>query len=180
MDRRKMQPQLQLVPLEARHAEAMYRWMCDPDVRDNVGVRSEPSLARTCAWIEQATKDASVAPFAIELAGKHVGNVVIDRIDTHLATCRLSIYVGEPAARGKGVGRAAVEGAVHHAFQTLALNKVWLTVHVHNAPAIAAYVAAGFAVEGILRDEFVLRGKRCAAFYMSILKQDHDVRKQAA
>jgi RimJ/RimL family protein N-acetyltransferase len=175
-----MQPRIQLVPLEPRHAQAMYRWMCDPAVRDNVGVRSEPSLARTSAWIEQATEDPAAAPFAIELGGMHVGNVVLDRIDHHLSTCRLSIYVGEAAARGKGIGRAAVELAVQHAFATLGLNKVWLTVHVHNAPAIAAYVAAGFAVEGILRDEFVLRGKRCAAFYMSVLKQDHDVCKQAA
>jgi RimJ/RimL family protein N-acetyltransferase len=175
-----MQPRIQLAPLNQRHAEAMYRWMCDPAVRDNVGVRSEPSLARTSAWIEQATQDPTVAPFAIELDGVHVGNVVLDRIDTHLATCRLSIYVGASEARGKGVGRAAVERAVEHAFGMLGLNKVWLTVHVHNAPAIAAYVAAGFAVEGILRDEFVLRGKRCAAFTMSVLKQEHDIRKQAA
>jgi RimJ/RimL family protein N-acetyltransferase len=175
-----MQPQIQLLGLDRRHAEAMYRWMCDPVVRDNVGVRSEPSLERTRAWIEQATHDSTVAPFAIELDGVHVGNVVLDRIDNHLATCRLSIYVGESAARGKGVGRAAVEQAVRHAFQTLGLNKVWLTVHVHNAPAIAAYVAAGFAVEGILRDEFVLRGKRCAAFYMSVLNEEHAVGRRAA
>jgi RimJ/RimL family protein N-acetyltransferase len=175
-----MQPQIQLVRLNQAHAEAMYQWMCDPEVRDNVGVRSEPSLARTGVWIEQATQDPAVAPFAIELEGVHVGNVVLDRIDNHLATCRLSIYVGESQARGKGVGRAAVERAVQHAFNTLGLNKVWLTVHVYNAPAIAAYVAAGFAVEGILRDEFVLRGKRCAAFYMSVLKQEHEVRRQAA
>jgi RimJ/RimL family protein N-acetyltransferase len=112
--------------------------------------------------------------------GMHVGNVVLDRIDSHLATCRLSIYVGESDARGKGIGRAAVRRAVEHAFDVLGLNKVWLTVHVHNAAAIAAYVAAGFAVEGILRDEFVLRGKRCAAFTMSVLKQEYDERRAAA
>jgi RimJ/RimL family protein N-acetyltransferase len=175
-----MQSQIQLVRLEPRHAEAMYRWMCDPVVRDNVGVRSEPSLAHTCRWIEQATQDPSVAPFAIELGGVHVGNVVLDRIDNYLGTCRLSIYVGESSARGKGTGRAAVERAVQHAFEALSLNKVWLTVHVHNAPAIAAYVAAGFAVEGILRDEFVLRGKRCAAFTMSVLKEEYAVGNRAA
>jgi RimJ/RimL family protein N-acetyltransferase len=172
--------QIKLVALRPCHAEAMYRWMCDPAVRENVGVRSEPSLERTRSWIEQATHDAAAAPFAIELGGVHVGNVVLDRIDRHLGTCRLSIYLGEPSTRGKGVGRTAVGRAVEHAFQTLELNKVWLTVHVHNAAAIAAYVAAGFAVEGILRDEFVLHGSRCAAFYMSILKREHETRNRAA
>ena len=158
----------------------MYRWMCDPAVRDNVGLRSEPSLGRTQLWIEQATHDPTVAPFAVELDRVHIGNVVLDRIDNHLATCRLSIYVGESSARGKGAGQAAVRQAGEHAFEKLGLNKVWLTVHVHNAAAIAAYVAAGFAVEGILRDEFVLRGKRCAAFYMSILSSEDELRRQAA
>ncbi len=171
---------LQLVPLRVSHAEAMYRWMCDPVVRDNVGVRSEPSLERTRNWIEQATGDATVAPFAIELDGVHAGNVVLDRIDAHLGSCRLSIYVGEASVRGKGVGRTAVRKAVEHAFGQLGMNKVWLTVHVHNPAAIAAYVAAGFSVEGILRDEFLLHGKRCAAFYMSVLKREHHRLTQAA
>ncbi len=175
-----MHQQLDLVPLRPCHAEAMYRWMCDPDVRENVGVRSDPSLERTLAWIEQAMHDPANAPFAVELSGTHVGNVVLDRIDRHLGTCRLSIYLGELSTRGKGVGRAAVQRAVQHAFEKLDLNKVWLTVHVHNAAAIAAYVAAGFAVEGVLRDEFVLHGRRCAAFYMSVLKCEYDTRKRAA
>jgi RimJ/RimL family protein N-acetyltransferase len=171
---------LSLVPLAPGHAEAMYRWMGDPAVRDNVGVRSEPTLERTLAWIEQARQDSATVPFAIEVGGWHVGNVILDRIDSYLSTCRLSIYVGESEARGKGVGREAVRCAVAHAFEKLALNKVWLTVHVHNAAAIAAYVAAGFTVEGVLRDEFMLRGKRCAAFYMSILSHELQGRGAAA
>jgi RimJ/RimL family protein N-acetyltransferase len=175
-----MQKPVQLVPLRRCHAEAMYRWMCDPEVRENVGVRAEPSLERTEKWIDGALADSSVVPFAIEAGGQHVGNVVLDRIDEHLSTARLSIYVGESSVRGKGIGRAAVREAVEHAFGKLGLNKVWLTVHAHNAAGIAAYVAAGFAVEGILRDEFVLRGKRCAALYMSIFNDASSHRQQAA
>jgi RimJ/RimL family protein N-acetyltransferase len=172
--------QVQLTPLRHDHAAAMFRWMCDPAVRDNIGLRSEPSLSRTEQWIEQALADESVIPLAIELAGRHVGNVVLDRIDPHLSTARLSIYVGESIARGKHVGRRAVSLAVAHAFNELGLNKVWLTVHAHNAPAITAYAAAGFAIEGVLRDEFVLHGQRCAAFYMSVLRRDLSAERQAA
>jgi RimJ/RimL family protein N-acetyltransferase len=172
--------QLRLIPLARDHAAAMYRWMCDPAVRDNVGVRSEPSLGRTEQWIEQALADESTVPLAIECAGRHVGNVVLDRIDRHLSTARLSIYVGESSVRGKHVGRRAVSLAVAHAFVELGLNKVWLTVHAHNAPAIAAYTAAGFSIEGVLRDEFVLHGRHCAAFYMSVLRRDVLEARQAA
>jgi RimJ/RimL family protein N-acetyltransferase len=172
--------QLRLIPLSRDHAGAMFRWMCDPAVSDNVGLRSTPSLARTEQWIDQALADESTVPLAIELAGTHVGNVVLDRIDRHLSSARLSIYVGESSVRGKHVGRRAVSLAVGHAFDELGLNKVWLTVHAHNAPAIAAYTAAGFSVEGVLRDEFVLHGRRCAAFYMSVLRNEVCAVRQAA
>ena len=174
-----MEKNQRLVPLRRDHAPAMYRWMCDPVVRENVGVRAEPSLERTEKWIDGALADSSVVPFAIEAGGHHVGNVVLDRIDQHLSTARLSIYVGESVSRGKHVGREALRQAVAYAFDELQLNKVWLTVHAHNAPAIAAYTAAGFAIEGVLRDEFVLRGERCSAFYMSILRREHS-RSRAA
>jgi RimJ/RimL family protein N-acetyltransferase len=172
--------QLRLIPLSRDHAAAMYRWMCDPAVSENVGLRSEPSLARTEQWIDQALSDESMLPLAIEYAGCHVGNVVLDRIDRHLSTARLSIYVGESNVRGNHVGRKAVSLAVAHAFEKLGLNKVWLTVHAHNAPAIAAYTAAGFVIEGVLRDEFVLHGRRCSAFYMSVLRRDMLADRQAA
>jgi RimJ/RimL family protein N-acetyltransferase len=172
--------QLRLIPLSRDHAAAMYRWMCDPAVRDNIGLRSEPSLARTKDWIEQAWADESTVPLAIQLGDSHVGNVVLDRIDRHLSTARLSIYVGESNARGKHVGRRAVSLAVAHAFDELGLNKVWLTVHAHNAAGIAAYTAAGFVIEGVLRDEFVLHGRRCGAFYMSVLRSDLSASGQAA
>jgi RimJ/RimL family protein N-acetyltransferase len=172
--------QLCLVPLSRDHAAAMFRWMCDPAVSDNVGLRSTPSLARTEQWIDQALADESTVPMAIQYGGCHVGNVVLDRIDRHLSTARLSIYVGESSVRGKHVGRGAVSLAIAHAFDELGLNKVWLTVHAHNAPAIAAYTAAGFAIEGVLRDEFVLHGRRCAAFYMSVLRSDVATARQAA
>lgn len=159
--------------LQPLHAAAMYRWMLDPEVAENLGLRSEPTLERTQRWIESALGDPSVAPFAIEWDGRHVGNVVLDRIDAYLSSTRLSIYVGEPSARGRGIGKLALRAALDEAFAVRALNKVWLTVHESNARAIAAYVAVGFRVEGVLRDEFVLRGQRCAALSMSVLAREY-------
>ncbi|MCU1336549.1 MAG: family N-acetyltransferase [Bryobacterales bacterium] len=52
------------------------------------------------------------------------------------------------------------------------LNKVWLTVHALNAPAIRAYSALGFQVEGVLRDGFLLNGERLPALYMGLLRDD--------
>jgi RimJ/RimL family protein N-acetyltransferase len=161
-----------LVPLDMRHAEAMYVWMCDPVVAKNLGLRSEPSPEKTRAFIEHAMNDDSVCAYAILLDGAHVGNVVLDQIDRHASKARLHIYVGEPSARGHGVGKRALRQALAVAFGELALNKVWLTVHARNAAAIAAYVAVGFHVEGVHRQEFVLDGKRLDELYMGCLASE--------
>jgi RimJ/RimL family protein N-acetyltransferase len=150
----------------------MFGWMRDPVVAENVGVRSEPSLERTLAWIEHARAAADVDAFAIVAAGEHVGNVVLDRIDAYLGTARLSIYLGEARARGRGIASAAMRLALRHAFSALGLRKVWLTVHARNGTAIAAYARLGFSVEGVLRDEFVLGGERLPALYMGLLRSE--------
>ena len=148
----------------------MLAWLRDPEVRDNVGLRSEPSLERTLTWIGQAHDDPAIEARTILVDGQHVGNVVLDHIDHDLA--RLSVYVGE--GRGQGVGRQAVRLMLGVAFDDLRLRKVYLTVHVRNTRAIATYVACGFAVEGVHRQEFTLRGERIDELYMGILRTEYE------
>lgn len=170
---------IELQPLRAAHASAMLVWMRDPEVAENLGLRSEPSLERTLAWIAVAEHDSNVVPLAIVCDGQHVGNVIIDRIDHYLGTGRLSIYIGEATARGMKIGQRCLKLVAQHAFEQLGLHKIWLTVHVHNARAIAAYTAAGFAVEGVLRDEFILRGQRCNALLMGLLRKPQEMSQAA-
>ncbi len=170
----RLRDDVSLAPLSAEHADSMYRWMCDPAVRANIGLRAEPSLEKTLAWIASAEADCSIQAFAILVKGEHVGNVVLDKLDTYLNTARLSIYIGEGCSRGKHIGATAVYLAASKGFGDLGLNKLWLTVHVRNHRAINAYTGLGFAVEGVLRDEFILDGERLSVFYMGLLKQEFE------
>ena len=60
-----------------------------------------------------------------------------------------------PAAQGKGVGKALVEGAVEEATRRGA-KKVTLRVLGENEVARRLYERCGFVVEGVLREEFHL------------------------
>ena len=150
----------------------MSRWMEDPEVRNNVGVRREPSLERTLEWIAAALADPTIRAFAVICDGAHVGNVVLDRLDDYLGTARLSIYIGEAQSRGSGIGRAATWLAVREAFDSLAVHKVWLTVHSRNAKALKAYAALGFKTEGVLRGEFILGDQRLDALYLGVFRNE--------
>lgn len=161
-------------PLLPQYADAMFRWMNDPVVSDNLGLRHSPSIERTSKWIEHAQAAADVSACAILLGGRHVGNVVIDRIDDYLATGRLSVYVGEAAARSAGVGITGMYLAIQQGFSDFDLHKIWLTVHIHNHMAIHTYTKLNFMLEGILRDEFWLHGKRLSVLYMGLLRPDFE------
>jgi RimJ/RimL family protein N-acetyltransferase len=169
-----LRPDVRLAGVGPEHANAMYRWMCDPEVSLNLGLRHEPSPERTLAWIRAAASDPSTRPFAILVDGRHVGNVVLDRIDEHLASARLSVYIGEASARGGGVGTTAIALALREGFGPMGLNKIWLTVHSRNFAAISVYSRLGFALEGILRDEFVLDHRRVPALYMGLLRSEFE------
>ncbi len=170
----RLRTDITLAPLTLGHARAMLRWMCDPSVSQNVGLRTEPTLDKTVAWIQNALMDDSICPFAILLSEEHVGNVVLDRIDRYLASARFSIYIGEPSARHSGVGRTAAFLALQEGFQGLQLRKIWLTVHARNFAALHTYTNLGFTLEGVLRDEFRLNGDRVPALYMGLLRDEFD------
>ena len=163
---------VRLTPLSSERAESMYRWMQDASVRENVGLRTEPSLERTLAWIAAAENNSAMRAYAIVADGQHVGNVVLDKLDSYLKSARLSMYIGEKTSRGKGLGVTAAYMAAAKGFGELSLNKLWLTVHVHNYSAMNVYSKLGFTVEGIHREEFILEGRPVSVFYMGLLKKE--------
>ena len=163
-----------LRPLTPDDAERMMTWFMDPDVRADVGVRREPSLAYTEEWLASEADDDSRCARAIELDGEHVGNVVLDRIDRESGLARLSIYVGEETRRGVGVGRGALRLMLRLAFDVLALRKVYLTVHAENRRAIRAYESSGFVLEGCHRAEFELRGRWIDLLYFGVLREQFE------
>jgi len=164
-----------LAPLRPAHATAIVGWLRDPVVSANLGLRSEPTLARTRAFIADAASDDAVCARAILVGDRHVGNVVLDQLDRRIGKARLHIYIGEARARGHGVGQRAVALALALAFDQLGLYKVWLTVHAGNAAAVRAYQAVGFVIEGVHRGEFLLGGQRVDELYMGALRPGAEV-----
>jgi len=168
----KLRQDVTLIRLAVEHAPKMSVWMEDPAVSQNIGLRSKPSLEKTIQWINNALKSQDIYPYAILLKGQYVGNVIIDRIDRYLDMGRLSVYIGEPNARGSRVGLTGIYLALKECFSSLSLNKVWVTVHVRNIASILTFNRLGFSVEGLLRDEFILDGKRLSVLYMGLLRDE--------
>lgn len=155
--------------LTSECAPRMLAWMQAPEVAEAIGLSQTPTMERTLTWIDAVKKNENIFAWAVFLKGAHVGNVAFDQIDKKAQTARMSVYIGEPDARSKGVGTTAMYRALEQAFYKEHLFKVWLSVHVENIAAIKVYTKIGFQLEGTLRAAFVLCDRRVDALYMGLL-----------
>lgn len=170
----KLRRDITITPVNLSHAINMYRWMRDPLIRENLGLSAEPSIERTYQWIKNIQLNPSALALAILLDGRHVGNVVIEKMDADSPKARLSVYIGDAADRGHGIGATGLYLAMAQAFEQLYLNKIYLTVDCCNAAAIRTYSRLGFIQEGSLRKEFPMTGGYGTALYMGILRPEFD------
>jgi RimJ/RimL family protein N-acetyltransferase len=85
--------------------------------------------------------------------GEAVAHLSIGSIDRANSSARLTkVVIGNPAFRGKGIGKSMIETALGICFGKLGLHKVSLGVYDFNLPALKAYESSGFSVDGVLRD----------------------------
>ncbi len=125
------------------------------------------------AWWASVSSDPSVELFAIRLLDddRLVGTCQLLAIDHRHRSAELQIRIGEPDARGRGLGTEAVGLLLRHAFADLDLRRVSLHVLASNAPAIAAYEKSGFVREGVLREAAYIDGRREDVVVMSVLAE---------
>jgi ribosomal protein S18 acetylase RimI-like enzyme len=106
---------------------------------------------------EHRPENVLVAVLGGEVAGYvEIAPVLPLESNGHVLEVR-GLAVG-PAFHRRGVGRALLGAAADEA-RSRGARKLSLRVLAPNAGARALYEACGFAVEGVLRDEFLLDGR---------------------
>ncbi len=88
-------------------------------------------------------------PYLIEDAGRAVG--VLALLDERQLNCGMALFhlTIDAGQQRRGYGRAAVRCAVELARQAENCDRLRLTVHPENQPAITLYQSEGFVVDGI-------------------------------
>lgn len=144
---------LRLVSLERRHLERTRAWANDPELMRLMDRRAAVSEAEHEAWFSSVVGGDGCRYFAVEIGGTHVGNVWLWNIDPLHQKAELRIVIGDPAFRGRGVGVEAIERACQYGFEQLGLHRIYAYVLSINPAARRAFEAAGFTLEGTLRDD---------------------------
>ena len=104
---------------------------------------------------------------------QHVGHFELKAINQqHRIGTLAHVVLGERNLRGKGFGREFCCVMAQYGFEYRRLYRLSLSVHTCNRIAVAIYVAAGFVLEGVIRDVLEFGGKRYSLYQMSLLKPE--------
>ncbi|MEM0129477.1 MAG: GNAT family protein [Thermoplasmata archaeon] len=147
-------PPVDLVPIAPEHRETIYRWYEDPErvaPFDRYEPESFPEFVRS---VEEAPGDPrSLAPRFSVLAregGQLVGCVGHYRPHPILETIEVWYLIGEPSARGRGFGAAAVGALIDRLYATTDVERVGATCDVENVASYRLLERLGLERQGRL------------------------------
>ena len=154
---------VELFLLEPGHVGPDYvRWLNDPRVNRYLESRFvEHSLDSTREFVRQCRADTDTLFLGIcsqALGRRHVGNVKLAPIDRRHGLGEIGILVGEPDAWGRGIASSALLALSAIAQNQLALRKLTAGCYASNVGSRKAFERAGFTVEGVRRNHFLLDG----------------------
>jgi RimJ/RimL family protein N-acetyltransferase len=162
-----------LRPLNKTDIENRVRWFNDPDVRKTLIISERFELDKTIRWFEKIQHDDSRVEFAIETTEKiPVGVIGLAGIDSTHRTAEIYLVIGQKEFWGKGVMLEAECLLIDWAFNSLGLEKIWAQARPENIASLITMKKIGFQVEGTLRSEKVVDGKRTDVLRLGLLKNE--------
>ena len=107
------------------------------------------------------------------LAGGPLGVVELAAIDRKNGTARVARFlIGDPRARGNGIGTEVLRRLVAICFGELDLHRVSLAVFDFDEQAIRCYEKVGFRREGLICEARRVAGRYWSYYEMGILRQE--------
>ena len=152
--------------------EAFLRWYSDPEVAELTRYQDGPMRADEIErfFAARALGHDSLA-MAIHIArtGRLIGSCAFSQLDSDNGSVLYHITIGEKDAWGQGYGTEATRMMLAHAFGTLGLHRVALSVFEFNERAIRSYLRVGFRIEGRSRQAIRRHGRWWDEVHMSVL-----------
>ncbi|MEO1660145.1 MAG: GNAT family protein [Pseudomonadota bacterium] len=160
-----------------RDIPELFSWFeTERDVLEWAGAGLSWPLNRR-AFVDLVKQGATRELWAVDADGAMIGHFQIT-LNRRLQTAGLGRLALAPVARGQGRAAPFMDLILHRAFSHTWVHRVDLLVYSHNAPAIAAYRAAGFTLEGTRRETTPFETERWHTHIMSILRYEFDKRTE--
>jgi RimJ/RimL family protein N-acetyltransferase len=160
---------------------AFQRWYADPEVARLARYQDAPMRSDEIDRFFQlrALGHESLTMAIHERDGDRlIGSCAFSQVDGENGSAMFHITIGEKDAWGRGYGTEATQLMLDHAFGTLGLHRIALTVFEFNERAIRAYRRCGFLVEGRARESIWRDGRWWDEVAMSVLASEWRERRE--
>jgi RimJ/RimL family protein N-acetyltransferase len=117
-------------------------------------------------------RDSLAMAVHVRQTNRLVGTCAFSQLDPDNGSALFHITIGEKDAWGRGYGTEATRLMLRHAFDTLGLHRIALSVFEFNERAIRSYRSCGFVVEGRAREAIWRDGRWWDEITMSVLADE--------
>jgi UDP-4-amino-4,6-dideoxy-N-acetyl-beta-L-altrosamine N-acetyltransferase len=128
-------------------------------------------------WVDDLLADPDRRGWIITHRNAPAGFLMLTGLTNCNRRAEWGWYIGDPDARGRGVGRAAQALGLDKAFDQFGLEKVWAEVLADNEAALKAQTAAGFRREGYLRGHALKDGMFRDVVLLAIMADEWRARR---
>lgn len=163
-----------LSPVIPSDIQRIYQWNDDlDDARLN-----EPYRPANWQHVEDFWLNSDGEPSRVFFAVRAVpdpaivGFVQIRDIQLIHHSATIGLKIGEPADRGKGLGREALSLAIDYCWRHLNLSRLEINVFATNDPAVGLYRSLGFLEEGRKLNALFIDGSWVDLIIMARLRDD--------
>jgi diamine N-acetyltransferase len=163
---------VELTPLRAEDSPVLFAWINDGALVELSAPFRPVSNAEHVAWFEQIRQREDVRIFGIREDDRLVGSCQLHSIHPVHRSAELQIRIGAEDARGRGVGREALQQLLWYGFDELDLHRIYLHVFTTNERAIRLYERAGFRREGVLREAALIDGAWVDVLLLALLRHE--------
>ena len=167
----------------ADNVAAFRRWYSDPEVARLARYQDTPMREDE---VNRFFQVRALGPDSLTMAiherstDRLIGTCAFSQLDGENGSAMYHITIGEKDTWGRGYGTEATRLMVDHAFRTLGLHRVALSVFEFNERAIRAYAACGFLTEGRAREAVWRDGRWWDELSMSVLAPEWHARRRPA
>lgn len=161
---------------EADASQRYADWLNDPEVNQYLETRHSEQTIDSCrAFIQQCNADEGSQLLGVFLkeTDQHIGNVKVGFINSHYQHGQLSLFIGEKSCWGQGLSSELVGAVTRYAFSALGLNRIEAGCYEENLASLRVFLKCGYTVEGFLREQVVLNGRRMGVFKLGVLKHEY-------
>lgn len=174
---------IRLRAIEEEDLPRFVEWLNDPQVTEGLLIGLPFSLAEETRWFEKMLeRPPEEHVLGIEVrkgrGWQLIGSCAFHNIQWAHRTAEVGIAIGDKAYWDRGYGTETMELLLRHGFETLNLNRIFLSVHTPNKRAIRAYEKAGFVNEGCMRQAVYKNGSYQDMNIMSVLRSEWDAKRK--